>query len=99
MRKIIMNEETEVKKVKVSSEGQLTIPKVFYDALGIDEEVTIEIIDGNLLIKPIHKLPEDFAEQLLESMMANGISGEELQERFKKAKCNAGFTTFSKILE
>lgn len=94
-----MNEETEVKKVKVSLEGQLTIPKVFYDVLRIDEEVTVEIIDGNLLIKPIHKLPEDFAEQLLESMIANGLSGEELQERFKEAKRNAGFTIFSKIPE
>ncbi|MDN4495526.1 AbrB/MazE/SpoVT family DNA-binding domain-containing protein [Ureibacillus aquaedulcis] len=82
-----MNEK---KKVKLSKQRQITIPKVYFDALQMQDEVTIELVESGLLIKPVHKLPEDFAEQLLESLVKKGLSGQELVEKFKEAKNNVG---------
>ena len=72
----------------------MTIPKVYFDALQVQEEVTVELVDGGLLIKPVHKVPDDFAEQLLESLIQKGFSGQELLEKFKEATNNTGQTTF-----
>ena len=72
----------------------MTIPKVYFDALQMQEEVTVELVDGGLLIKPVHKVPDDFAEQLLESLIQKGFSGQELLEKFKEATNNTGQTTF-----
>lgn len=82
------------KKVKLSKQRQMTIPKVYFDALQMQEEVTVELVDGGLLIKPVHKVPDDFAEQLLESLIEKGFSGQELLEKFKEATNNTGWTTF-----
>lgn len=84
-----MEQRTQVKKVKVSSQRQMTIPKIFYDTLGIGEEVTLQMVEGNLLITPINKLPEDYAETTLEQLIAEGYSGQELLDKFKEAKREA----------
>jgi len=84
----------EVKKVKHSKQRQIAIPKVYFDKLQLQEEVTVELVDGGLLIKPVHKLPDEFAEHLLESLVAKRLSGQELLEKFKEASSNVGWTTF-----
>ena len=84
----------ELKKVKISKQRQMTIPKVYFDALGIQEEVSVEMTEEGLLIRPIVQIPDDFAEQLLESMIAQGLSGQELLDKFKEAKNNVGWTQF-----
>ena len=80
----------EPKKVKISKQRQMTIPKIYFDALQLQDEVTVEIVDGGILIKPVHKVPDDFAEQLLEGLIEKGFSGQELLEKFKEATNNAG---------
>ena len=84
----------ELKKVKISKQRQMTIPKVYFDALGIQEEVSVEMTEEGLLIRPIVQIPDDFAEQLLESMIAQGLSGQELLDKFKEAKNSVGWTQF-----
>lgn len=51
-------------------------------------------MDGGLLIKPVHKLPDDFAEQLLESLVEKGLNGQELVEKFTEATHSTSWTTF-----
>ena len=87
----------EPKKVKVSKQRQMTIPKVYFDALQIEEEVTVELVGGGLLIKPVHKVPDDFAEQLLASLIDKGLSGQELLEKFKEATSTTGQTIFRAV--
>jgi len=70
----------------VSAQRHLVIPKEYYDALGIGEEVTIELHEGQLVIKPIIKVDEDFAENLLEELITAGFTGEELIAKFKEVK-------------
>lgn len=78
------NEIIKSKKIKVSAQRHLVIPKEFYDALGIGEEVTIELHEGQLVIKPIVKVDENFAENLLEELIAAGLSGTELVDKFRE---------------
>ncbi len=73
------------KKIKVSAQRHLVIPKEYYDALQIGEEVTIELHGGQLVIKPVVKVDED-SENLLEELIAAGFSGEELVAKFKEVK-------------
>lgn len=80
------NEMIKSKKIKVSTQRHLVIPKEFYDALNINEEVTIELHEGQLVIKPIIKIDENFAENLLEELIAAGFSGDELVAKFKEVK-------------
>lgn len=89
----------EPKKVKVSKQRQITIPKFYFDALEMQDEVTVELVEDGILIKPIHKVPEDFAEHLLESLVEKGLSGQELLEKFKEAKSNVGWTNFRTLKE
>lgn len=74
------------KTIKVSAQRHLVIPKEYYDILNIGEKVTIELHEGQLVIKPIVKVDENFAENLLEELIAAGYSGEELVAKFKEVK-------------
>ena len=80
------NEMIKSKTIKVSAQRHLVIPKEFYDTLQIGEEVMIELHEGHLVIKPIVKVNEDFAENLLEELIAAGFSGPELVAKFKEVK-------------
>lgn len=59
------NEIIKRKIIKVSAQRHLVIPKEYYDVLGIGEEVKIELHEGQLVIKPVVKVDEDFAEKLV----------------------------------
>ena len=80
------NEMIKSKTIKVSAQRHLMIPKEYYDILNIGEKVTIELHEGQLVIKPIVKVDENFAENLLEELIAAGYSGEELVAKFKEVK-------------
>lgn len=80
------NEIIKSKTIKVSAQRHLVIPKEYYEALNIGEEVTIELHEGQLVIKPVIKVSEDFAENLLEKLIEAGYSGEELVAKFKEVK-------------
>ena len=80
------NEMIKSKTIKVSAQRHLVIPKEYYEALNIGEEVTIELHEGQLVIKPIVKVSDDFAENLLEKLIEAGYSGEELIAKFKEVK-------------
>lgn len=80
------NEIIKSKIIKVSAQRHLVIPKEYYDILNISEEVTIELHEGQLVIKPVVKVDEDFAENLLEELITAGFSGEELIAKFKEVK-------------
>lgn len=82
-----MNEQIIKRKtIKVSAQRHLDIPKEYYEALNIVEEVTIELHERQLVIKPVIKVSEDFAEDLLEKLIEAGYSGEELVTKFKEVK-------------
>lgn len=74
------------KRISVSSKRQITIPKEFYDELKIVDEVICQVIDGELVIKPVAETI-DFSHLILRELINEGYeAGEELLQEFAYRK-------------
>ena len=77
----------EMKRVSISAKRQITIPQKFFAMLGFDTEAECMVRGNELVIRPAKvNVGGEFAEQILEDLIAQGYSGNELLERFKKAQ-------------
>lgn len=75
------------KKVSISSKRQITIPQKFFTVLGFESEAECYIRGNELVIRPVKTQPGgEFAEQILADLIAEGLSGDELLNEFKKAQ-------------
>lgn len=74
------------KRISVSSKRQITIPKEFYDDLKISDEVLCQVVDGELLIKPVGE-DVDFSQFILRDLINEGYeAGDELLQEFSYRK-------------
>lgn len=74
------------KRISVSSKRQITIPKEYFDQLNIVDEVICQVVDGELIIKPVEE-NVDFSQFILRELINEGYSaGEELLEEFVRRK-------------
>lgn len=73
------------KIISISSKRQITIPRKVFDLLGFEREAECFIKGNELIIRPA-KIQSDsyFFEQILEDLIAEGFSGEELLAKFKE---------------
>ena len=76
------------RRVRVSQQRQLSIPKDFYLALGLDDEAVMEFTGKEIIIRPATFEEVDFSEDILQDLIAQGLSGQELLQEFKKVKAN-----------
>lgn len=77
----------EIKKVSISAKRQITIPQKFFTMLGFDAEAECMVRGNELVIRPAKtNTGGEFAEQILADLIAQGYSGNELLDRFKKAQ-------------
>lgn len=77
----------EMKKVSISAKRQITIPQKFFTMLGFDAEAECMVRGNELVIRPAKtNAGGEFAEQILADLIAQGYSGNELLDRFKKAQ-------------
>lgn len=77
---------TKKKKVAVSSKRQIAIPKEFYDAIGIEKEIIMELQDGVIRITPVKTNSDDFSEEILADIIAEGFSGNDILKEFQRRK-------------
>jgi bifunctional DNA-binding transcriptional regulator/antitoxin component of YhaV-PrlF toxin-antitoxin module len=71
------------KRIRVSSKRQITIPMKFHALLGMSDEVDCHIRNGALIITPIRPEPTgEFAEEILADLVAQGLSGQQLLDKF-----------------
>ena len=73
----------ERKIISISAKRQVTIPQKYFEALGFDNEAECILRDGGLFIRPVRTDGNEFAEQILSDLIAQGYSGNELLTRFK----------------
>ncbi len=72
------------KIVSISSKRQITIPQKFFTLLGFDTEAECVVRNNELVIRPArNSAGGEFAEYILEDLVAQGLSGEELVKEFK----------------
>ena len=79
------NDEKVVKQLKVSAKRQITIPKRFYDKLGINQEVICELRGNEIVLRGVPQT-EDLSEKILEDLVAQGFEGQSLVQEFQKKK-------------
>lgn len=69
--------------IHISSKRQITIPNQFYETLGFQDMVECICKDHELILRPIHKQSErEESARLLESLIAQGLSGDVLLQAF-----------------
>ena len=75
----------ERKIISVSIKRQVTIPQKYFEALGFHNEAECILRDDGILIRPIRDINSgEFSEQILADLISQGLSGQELLERFKE---------------
>ena len=73
------------KTVSISSKRQFTIPQAFYKLLNFRDKAECEVRGNELIIRPsIEPSGSEFAEKILEDLVAEGLSGKELLTEFKR---------------
>lgn len=75
-----------LRRIKVSKQRQINIPKDFYDALDISDEAFIEFTGKEIVIRPAEFETVDFSEDILKDLVNQGYSGHELVRRFAQVK-------------
>jgi bifunctional DNA-binding transcriptional regulator/antitoxin component of YhaV-PrlF toxin-antitoxin module len=75
----------ERKIISVSAKRQVTIPQKYFENLGFDNEAECILQNDGILIRPIRDTGNgEFSEQILADLIAQGLSGRELLEKFKE---------------
>ncbi len=74
------------KRISVSQKRQITIPIEFYNSVGIDKEVECYVENNAIVIRPVRESSGEFDEQLLADLIAQGLSGQELLDKFKATR-------------
>jgi len=80
------SERMESQWIRVSGEGQIQIPRNFFEKLNIKDVVECFIRNDELVLRPIRETNDDFSEEILKDLVDQGFSGHELIEEFRKRK-------------
>ncbi|TCP29052.1 hypothetical protein EV207_11388 [Scopulibacillus darangshiensis] len=79
------SEPINAKQISVSEKRQITIPKRFFDQLGIGEELICELRGNEIVLRKVPK-ESDFSENVLKDLVKEGYEGEQLLSEFRKRK-------------
>lgn len=79
-------ERMEWKRARVSQKRQVTIPLKFYEQAGMKDEVEFCIKGNVIMMRPVREqMGNDyFADLLLEDLITEGLSGEQLLTTFRE---------------
>jgi bifunctional DNA-binding transcriptional regulator/antitoxin component of YhaV-PrlF toxin-antitoxin module len=76
------------KKITVTGKRQITIPKNFFDHLGIGTAVAAYLREGGIFLKPIRDEKETIAEidtrEIVHQAIAEGLTGDELADEIAR---------------
>ncbi|MED3982372.1 hypothetical protein [Priestia megaterium] len=76
------------RRVKISKQRQISIPKEFYDALNLDDEAIVEFTGKEIIIRPAEYEVVDFSEDILKDLVTQGYQGDDLIKEFSRVKSN-----------
>lgn len=74
------------RRVRISSQRQLTIPKEFYEEMNLSDEAMIEFTGKEMIIRPSEQEVVDFSTDILKDLVAKGMVGDELVREFTRVK-------------
>ncbi|MBD2846335.1 AbrB/MazE/SpoVT family DNA-binding domain-containing protein [Paenibacillus sp. IB182496] len=73
----------EYRDIKITSKRQLTIPKSYFDALNIEEEVHAYLLDDGIFLQPARSQEtreEKDIQAIVKQVLSKGLSEEQLAE-------------------
>jgi len=79
-------EKIKKRRIRISSKRQITIPSKYYDEMGLNGEIDCIFANNMLILTPVEKGNDSFAEEILEDLIAQGYSGQKLLKEFKRVK-------------
>ena len=74
------------KIISISSKRQVTIPQNFFENLGFQNEAECILKDGGIFIKPVRIMEDDFSEEILADLIAQGYLGDQILKKFKERR-------------
>ncbi|MFB4166140.1 hypothetical protein ACE1TI_20695 [Alteribacillus sp. JSM 102045] len=77
-----------VRRVKVSRQRQINIPKEYHEALNLEDEAFLEFTGKEIIIRPADPEVIDFSEDILRDLISQGYEGNQLIEEFTRIKSN-----------
>jgi len=75
-----------IKRVKISSQRQINIPKDFYESLDLGDEAFVEFTGEEIIIRPATEEIVDFSTDILTDLVKQGYSGDNLIKEFTRIK-------------
>lgn len=79
--------EVKSKKISVSQKRQITIPKEYFEALNIGDEIECYMEENCIVIKPVvEDSINEFSEYILQDIIKEGFNGDEILKEFKKRR-------------
>lgn len=92
-------DQKKVKRATVSSKRQVTIPKKFHDALEMKDEAVWELHENHLVLKPVKEEFGDFSAEILDDIIKEGFTGDDISHEFRHRKAQLGGAVDSLIKE
>ena len=74
-----------IKRINISGKRQITIPKRFYDKLGLKKEIICELKGDKIILRNTPHT-DDRSEDILKNLVEQGFEGEMLIQEFQKQK-------------
>lgn len=71
-------------KVYLSEEKTIQLPEEFCKKLNCEYELTLDIHEDHIVIRPVPKNPHDFYEKLLTEVIQEGFTGKKLIAEMRK---------------
>ena len=76
------------RRVRISSQRQVTIPKEFYEEMNLSDEAMFEFTGKEIIIRSAEPEVVDFSTDILKDLVAKGIEGAELIDEFTRIKAS-----------
>lgn len=73
------------KQISVSEKRQITIPKHFYEQLGMTDSLICELRGDEIVLRPA-PTDADFSQEILKDLVHEGYEGEQLLQAFQERK-------------
>ena len=78
----------ERKIINVTGKRQVTIPLKFYERLGLGKEVECFLTHNSVVIRPLATADDSFVMEILKDLVSQGLSGDELLNKFAEQQAN-----------
>ena len=83
---MLTEKQSDYKTISIAQNRQMTIPKKFYETIGLSNEAVCYVEGNAIIIKPKSAPSGEFDEYILKDLIEEGYRGQELFAKFKEIR-------------